>query len=172
LEFCIPPYPVNITKMHTIINDAVFLKKGFQISTDKSLLDLNLIYNYLDKESYWAQGIPLERVEKAIENSFCFGIYSGSEQAGFARVITDKATFAYLCDVFVLSKYRRLGLSKWLIQTIVQHPELQGLRRWSLATADAHGLYRQFGFTELSKPHVWMEIHSPYRTIKKEGDEQ
>lgn len=158
--------------MHTIINDEVFLKKGFHISTDKDLLDLDLIYNYLDKESYWAKGIPRECVDRAIENSLCFGIYSGQEQAGFARVITDKATFAYLCDVFVSTKYRRLGLSKWLIQTIVRYPELQGLRRWSLATADAHGLYRQFGFMELSRPNVWMEIHSPYRTVKKEGDEK
>ena len=156
--------------MYTVINDEAFEKQGFQISTDKKLLDRELIYNYLDKESYWAQGIPRERVEISIENSLCFGIFHGQEQAGFARVITDKATFAYLCDVFVLTKYRHLGLSKWLIQTIVQHPELQGLRRWSLATADAHGLYKQFGFTKLSKPEAWMEIHHPYRPAKKEGD--
>lgn len=158
--------------MHTIINDAAFVKNGFQITTDNNLLDFELIYNYLDKESYWAKGIPRERVEKAINNSMCFGIYKDGKQAGFARAITDSATFAYICDVFVLPEYRRLGLSKWLIQTIVEHPELQGLRRWSLATADAHGLYKQFGFTELSKPAVWMEIHNPYRPVKKEGDEK
>ena len=89
--------------------------------------------------------------------------------AGFARVVTDKATFAYICDVFVLEDHRRLGLSKWLMQTIMQHPELQGLRRWSLATADAHGLYAQFGFTPLSKPEKWMEIFTPYQ--KQDTDE-
>lgn len=151
--------------MHTIINDEAFLKKGFEISTDKSLLDFDLIYNYLDKDSYWAKNIPVETLKNAIAGSLCFGIYHSGEQVGFARVITDGATFAYLCDVFVLPAYRRNGLSKWLIQTIVKHPGLQGLRRWSLATADAHGLYSQFGFSELSKPGNWMEIHAPYKPL-------
>jgi GNAT superfamily N-acetyltransferase len=152
--------------MRVIMNDEVFLKKGFHISTDKSLLDFDVIYNYLDKESYWAQGIPVEALKKAIDSSVCFGIYHGNEQAGFARVVTDKATFAYICDVFVLADHRRLGLSKWLIQTIIKHPELQGLRRWSLATADAQGLYTQFGFRQISKPEMWMEIFTPYQSLK------
>jgi len=151
--------------MHTIINDEAFLKKGFKISTDKNLLDFKLIYNYLDKESYWAQGIQTETLKNAIASSLCFGVYDYNKQVGFARVITDNATFAYICDVFVMTDYRRLGLSKWLIQTIVNYPGLQGLRRWSLATADAHGLYRQFGFNELSKPQNWMEIYTPYKAL-------
>lgn len=149
--------------MHVIMNDKAFLKKGFIISTDKALLDFDLIFHYLDQESYWAKGIPPEKVKKSIEGSMCFGVYHHKKQIGFARVISDNATFAYLCDVFVSSEYRKQGLSKWLIQTIVNHPDLQGLRRWSLATADAHGLYKQFGFTELSKPANWMEIYTPYQ---------
>lgn len=144
------------------MNDKSFLAKGYTISTDKSLIDFDAVYNYLDKESYWSKDIPAERLKRAIENSLCFGIYKGGKQAGFARVVTDKATFAYICDVFVLADHRRLGLSKWLMQTIVQHQDLQGLRRWSLATADAHKLYSQFGFTPISKPEGWMEIFTPY----------
>jgi len=148
--------------MKTIINENALLEKGFIISTDKSLIDFDTVYYYLDKESYWAKGIPAERLKKAIDNSICFGIYKENKQAAFARVVTDMASFAYICDVFVLSAYRRQGLSKWLIQAIKQHPELQGLRRWSLATLDAHELYAQFGFTPLSKPANWMEIFTPY----------
>ena len=145
------------------MNDNAFLNQGFHISTDKSLLDIDMIYNYLDKESYWAQGIPPEKIKKAIDGSLCFGVYLNKQQVGFARIVTDKATFAYLCDVFVLPHFRRKGLSKWMVQTIVQHPDLQGLRRWSLATADAHGLYNQFGFKQLAKPDNWMEIFTPYQ---------
>jgi len=145
------------------MNDDFFLKQGFTISTDKTLLDFEAIYKYLNQDSYWAKGIPAERLKRAIENSMCFGLYKQNVQAGFTRVVTDKATFAYLCDVFILPGYRGLGLSKWLMQTIVEHPELQGLRRWSLATADAHGLYSQFGFTEISRPDRWMEKFKPYQ---------
>lgn len=145
------------------MNDSAFVKKGFHISTDKSLLDFEMIFKYLDKESYWAGGVPENTLRRAIENSLCFGIYFRNEQAGFARVITDKATFAYICDVFVLTEYRRIGLSKWLVQTILKHNDLQGLRRWSLATADAQGLYTQFGFKQINKPERWMEIFTPYR---------
>lgn len=148
--------------MKTFMNDAVFLKKGFTISNDKDLLDIDTIYQYLDQRSYWGKGIPLDRLKKAIANSLCFGIYHNDKQVGFARVISDMATFAYICDVFVLEDYRGHGLSKWLMQTIKTHPDLQGLRRWSLATADAHGLYKQFGFTPISKPDNWMEIFTPY----------
>lgn len=156
--------------MKAIMNDDVFLKKGFSISTDKSLIDFETIYHYLENESYWAKGLPAGVLKKAIENSICFGIYQQGKQAGFARVVTDRATFAYICDVFTLPDYRRLGLSKWLIQTIKQYPELQGLRRWSLATADAHGLYEQFGFTIISKPERWMEIFTPYKLQDQGGE--
>jgi len=153
--------------MKVIMNDEAFLKKGFDISTDVSRIDFATVYNYLAHESYWAKGIPETKQRRAIENSLCFGIYKGNEQVGFARVITDKATFAYLCDVFVLPSFRGLGLSKWLVQTIKQHPDLQGVRRWSLATADAHGLYGQFGFSPISKPDVWMEIFTSYESMKE-----
>jgi GNAT superfamily N-acetyltransferase len=149
--------------MKVFVNDKVFLEKGFHISTDKNLLDLNMIHTYLDQESYWAQGIPVDKLKQAIENSICFGVYQLKTQIGFARVTTDKATFAYIADVFILPDFRGKGLSKWLMQTIVNYPDLQGLRRWSLATADAHGLYKQFGFTEITRPERWMEIFTPYK---------
>ena len=144
------------------MNDSPFIKKGYQISLDKNKLNFEVIYHYLSEDSYWAKGITVERLKKAIENSVCFGVYHNHEQAGFARVVTDSATFAYICDVLILPQFRGNGLSKWLIQTIVNHHEFQGLRRWSLATADAHGLYQQFGFTTISKPDRWMEIFTPY----------
>jgi N-acetylglutamate synthase-like GNAT family acetyltransferase len=122
-------------------------KDNYNISTDPSLLDTDVICNYLSGESYWAKNIPRDVVEKSIANSLCFGIYNNNKQIGFARLVTDKATFAYLADVFILSEYRGTGLSKWLIQVIHAHPELQGLRRWVLGTRDAHGLYEQFGWT-------------------------
>lgn len=146
------------------MNAETLMQKGFSISNDKTLLDIDTIHHYLAHESYWGKGMPLEKLRKAINGSLCFGIYSNGKQAGFARVISDMATFAYICDVFILDEYRGQGLSKWLMETIMAHPNLQGLRRWSLATADAHGLYQQFGFTPVSKPHIWMEIYSPYIT--------
>jgi GNAT superfamily N-acetyltransferase len=152
------------------MNAEAFLKSGYQISTDKNLLDVDAIYKYLNEESYWAKGIAFERLRKAVDNSLCFGVYKHGEQAGFARVVTDEATFAYLCDVFILPAHRRNGLSKWLMQTIMEYPGLQGLRRWSLATADAHGLYAQFGFTQITRPDLWMEVFTPYQSLKKEGD--
>ncbi len=155
--------------MHVTMNDDAFLKKGFMISTDQSLLDFEMIYKYLSEDSYWAQGIPAGTLKRAIENSICFGVYKQNTQVGLARVVSDKATFAYICDVFILPGHRGIGLSKWLIQTIVGHPGLQGLRRWSLATADAQGLYSQFGFTPISRPERWMEKFKPYQPLKKEG---
>ena len=148
--------------MPVFMNDAAFMKKGFHISTDKMLLNFDVIYHYLANDSYWAKGMPREKLKIAIDNSLCFGIYKNGEQAGFARVVTDKATFAYICDVFVLPLYRRVGLSKWLVQTILVFPELEGLRRWSLATLDAQGLYSQFGFTQITNPERWMQIYTPY----------
>jgi GNAT superfamily N-acetyltransferase len=156
--------------MRTYINDEVFLKMGFTISTDKNLLNFEVIYKYLNEGSYWAQGIPVEKLRKAVENSMCFGVYKQNVQAGFARVVTDKATFAYICDLFILPAYRGAGLSKWLVQSIINHPELTGLRRWSLATADAHGLYSQFGFKQVTRPERWMEIFRPYQQVNKEED--
>ena len=157
--------------MKTIMNDDAFAQKGFILSTDKSLIDFEVVHHYLDKESYWAKGIPAERLKRAMENSMCFGIYQHNKLAAFARVVTDKATFAYICDVFILPGYRRLGLSKWLMQSIKEHPELQGLRRWSLATLDAHALYAQFGFTPLQRTENWMEIFTPYEK-RDQGEEQ
>ncbi|MCO5935045.1 GNAT family N-acetyltransferase [Mucilaginibacter sp. RB4R14] len=148
--------------MPVFMNDEAFIKKGYQISTDKTLLDFDAIFNYLEGQSYWAKGMPPEKFKKAITHSLCFGIYRNGIQAGFARVVTDMATFGYLCDVFVLPAYQGVGLSKWLMQTIMAHPDLQGLRRWSLATLDAHGLYKQFGFTPITNTERWMQILTPY----------
>lgn len=133
-------------------------KEDFSISTDKTKLNIGIIYNYLCKESYWAKNIPMKTVKKSIKGSCCFGVYHKSEQVGFARVVTDHATFGYIADVFILDEYRGKGLSKWLMETIMNHPELQGLRRWMLATRDAHGLYAQFGFLPLDKPERIMGL--------------
>lgn len=126
----------------------------FLISTDKSKLDLNVIHDFLAGESYWAAGIPRETVARSIENSLCFGVYDNANQIGFARVITDFATFAYVADVFILEPYRERGLGKELMATIMTHPQLQGLRRWSLGTRDAQGLYAQFGFKPVLNTHA------------------
>jgi GNAT superfamily N-acetyltransferase len=132
----------------------------FEISTDPRKIDLALVHNFLTN-CYWAKGVPVTTVERSIQNSLCFGIYDCGRQVGFARVISDRATFAYLADVFVIDAYRGKGLSKWLMACITGHPDLQGLRRWMLATANAHGLYDQFGFRSLKAPEKWMEIHDP-----------
>ena len=137
---------------------------GFTLSTDPALLDIPSIHHFLSEEAYWCQGIPLPVVEKAINHSLCFGINHDIQprlQVGFARVITDYATYAYICDVFISKEYRGLGLGKWLVSCIRAHPQLQGLRRWSLATRDAHNLYAQFGFQPLSNPERWMQITDP-----------
>jgi len=129
----------------------------FTISTEKSKLQIDMIYKFMSEESYWAQTRTREQMRRAVENSLCFGVYEGDKQIGFARVISDFATFAYIGDVFILPEYRGRGLSKWLMETIVEYPDLQGLRRWLLATKDAHGLYSQFGFNALRLPERWME---------------
>ena len=134
-------------------------RDGFVISTDKRRIDLNVVHGFLT-HSYWAAGISREVVARSIENSLCFGIYREEQQVGFARVISDYATFAYLADVFVLEAFRGKGLSKFLMQCILEHPSLQGLRRWVLGTRDAHGLYAQFGFRPLQSPEIFMEIHN------------
>ena len=135
-------------------------RDNFLISTDPSKIDLDAVHAYLVR-SYWAEGIPRQIVERSIKGSLCFGMYEGVKQIGFARVITDRATFAYIGDVYILEEYRGKGLSKWLMSCIKAHPDLQSLRRWALATRDAHGLYRQFGFTDLKAPEKWMEITNP-----------
>jgi GNAT superfamily N-acetyltransferase len=137
------------------------IKDNYNISTDKEKLDIAFIHNYLSCSSYWAEKIPVDTVIKAIEGSLCFGLYDGNKQIGFARMVTDKATFAYLADVFIDENYRGQGFSKWLMEVIISHPGLQGLRRILLATRDASGLYSQFGFTPLNNPERWMQIHNP-----------
>lgn len=129
----------------------------FQISTDKDRLQIDVIHEFLSRESYWARERLIDQTRTAIANSICFGLFYLDRQIGFARVISDKATFAYIGDVFVIDEFRGRGLSKWLMETIIGHPELQGLRRWVLATRDAHGLYGQFGFADLEYPDRWME---------------
>lgn len=135
-------------------------RDNFTISTDPARLDIDAICDFLTR-SYWANGRPRERTERALKNSLVFGIYDGDTQVGVARVVTDYSIFAYLCDVFIHEDYRAHGLGKWLMQTIHAHPDLQGLRRWTLVTSDAHGLYRQFGWKPLAKPDSWMEILVP-----------
>ncbi len=132
----------------------------YTITTEKRQLDLNAIHAFLS-QTYWSPGVPKAVVERAIENSLAFGVFKGSEQVGFARVVTDKATFAYLADVYVLEAHRGNGLSKRLLEEIQAHEELQGLRRFLLATKDAHGLYAQFGFKELANPSLMMERWNP-----------
>jgi len=135
-------------------------KEGFSISTDRGRLDREVIHEFL-RNSYWAKEIPRDVVDRSIENALCFGLYAGSKQIGFARVITDYATFAYLSDVFLLESHRGRGLATWLMETILAHPDLQGLRRWMLATNDAHGLYRKVGFRDLAHPERFMELVFP-----------
>jgi GNAT superfamily N-acetyltransferase len=133
-----------------------FASEGFSISTDKSKLDLEMISNFL-ASAYWASNRSTDTILKSLEHSLCFGLYHFEEQIGMARVITDHATFAYLCDVFVLEDYRGQGLGKFLVQTVLEYPEFTTLRRFMLATKDAHGLYQQFGFDNLVYPDRWME---------------
>jgi N-acetylglutamate synthase-like GNAT family acetyltransferase/predicted metal-dependent hydrolase len=135
----------------------------YEISTDSTRLDLNVVHGFLS-QSYWAKNIPRELVERSIRHSLCFGIFHDGKQVGFARVISDFVTFAYLADVFVLPEHRGKGVSKQLMETILEHRDLQGLRRFLLATLDAHGLYAQFGFEPLDHPERYMSIHrtNPY----------
>lgn len=134
---------------------------GYRVSSDRNEMDVDVIHSYIST-SYWAAGIPKETVKKALENSLCFGVFSpDGNQVGFARMITDQATFAYLADVFIDEEHRGQGLSKWLMQHVHDHPSLQGLRRILLATRDAHGLYQQFGYTALSSPETFMQKWQP-----------
>ena len=141
-------------------------RDSYTISTDRERLDLNVIHDFLT-QSYWAAGVPVEVVKRSIENSLPFGLYDNDRQIGFARVITDYATFAYLADVFILEDARGAGLGKWLVSVIASHPELRGLRRWMLATRDAHNLYRTVGFESLKQPDRWMEKHDTDVYVKR-----
>lgn len=132
----------------------------YEISTDRSRLDIALIHDFL-RSSYWARGIPRAVVEKSLQNSLCFGAFLEAQQVGLARVITDFAAIAYVADVFVVPEHRGRGVAKMLVRAILAHPELQGLRRFLLATQDAHGLYAQFGFQPLAHPEHFMTIHKP-----------
>lgn len=135
-------------------------KDGYTITTDTSKVDIPYVHGFLSN-SYWAAGIPVETVKRSVDGSLCFCLLKNEQQIGFARVITDKATFGYLADVFIDENYRGQGLSKWLVDVILHHPDLQGLRRMMLATRDAHDLYRKFGFSSLTFTDRWMNIHNP-----------
>ena len=134
---------------------------GYEISTDKVRLDVKVVFRFLSEESYWSRGIPRDVVERSIENSLCFGVYCGDAQVGFARIVTDRATFALVADVFILEAHRGQGLSTWLMHEVMAHPDLQGLRRFLLLTSDAHSLYAKFGFTELGNARRFMEVLDP-----------
>lgn len=145
------------------LNDRVleWEKDGYLLSTDKLKIQLQVVHSYLSNESYWAGGIPAETVKRSIDNSLCFGIYIEKDLVGFARIISDFTTFAYLADVFVIPTHRGKGLSKWLLKIIMEYPDLQGLRRFLLTTMDAHELYRQYGFTEYPQPERMMTRNVP-----------
>jgi GNAT superfamily N-acetyltransferase len=133
----------------------------YTISTDNERLEIQTIHNFLSNDSYWAQGRSVETVQCSLDNSFNFGLYKKDKQIGFARVVTDYATFAWIADVFVLPEHRGQGLSKWLMEVVLGHPQLQGFRRWVLATKDAHSLYERFGFIPLHRSERWMERPDP-----------
>ncbi len=142
-------------------------RDSFCITTDPEMLDVDAVHRYLTR-SYWAEGIPREIVARSLNGSLCFSLLDGGRQIGLARVITDRATFAYLCDVYVLEDYRQQGLGYWLIQTVCAHPDLQNLRRFSLVTRDAHGLYDKFGFRPVRNPGGHMELlrPEPYKSTR------
>jgi GNAT superfamily N-acetyltransferase len=141
-------------------------RDDYVVSDERSRLDRVCVRRFIADESYWAAGIPQSVMDKAIDNSLCFGVYRGEAQVGFARVVTDRATFGYICDVFVDAAHRGAGLGKWLVSCVLSHPDLQGLRRLSLMTRDAHELYTPHGFRPMADPGRYLEIHRPnvYRT--------
>jgi hypothetical protein len=146
-------------------------RDGYIISTDKDRLDVELIHDYLSRQSYWAEGRLLETVQSSIDHSLCFGLYEGSNQVGFARVVTDCATFGWLCDVFIVNSHKGRGLGKWLIEQVTSHSDVSDLRIFVLATRDAHELYRRYGgFENLSMPEKWMIKHQEER--QKSPDKQ
>jgi len=136
------------------------MNSTYRITTDKEQMDFDVIHSFISN-SYWAKNIPRKTLQKAIQHSLCFAVLKGQQQVGFARLVTDTATYAYLADVFILEAHRELGLSKLLMDEIIVHPDLRGLRRMVLATRDAHGLYQKYGFTALANPNIFMEVWSP-----------
>jgi len=142
-----------------MLNSFEVKRDTFTISTDPSRLDLDAICGFLAR-AYWASDRPRDRIERSLANSLVFGLYDGTKQIGLARVVTDYATFAWLCDVFIDEAYRGRDLGKWLVDSVLSHPDLQGLRRWLLATRDAQGLYSQFGFEPLKNPERWMQKYN------------
>jgi GNAT superfamily N-acetyltransferase len=135
-------------------------RDGYTISTDQARLDVDAVHAFLS-QSYWATNVPRDVVERSLRNALCFGLYRDEAQIGLVRVVTDYATIAYVGDVYVLPEHRGRGLSKWMMECVLAHPELQHLRRWILITRDAHGLYRQFGFRDLKRPEGFLELHDP-----------
>lgn len=148
------------------MSDMIRIRRDYRFSLDPKEMDVDAIHAFL-RRSYWAEGIPRELVAKAIQGSMCFGLFHGGAQIAFARVISDRATFAYLCDVYVLEEHRGRGLATWLIEEVVRHPDLQGLRRFVLVTRDAHRLYSRFGFVPLARPEGFMEINHPGMYLQK-----
>jgi GNAT superfamily N-acetyltransferase len=136
-------------------------RDGMRLSTDPAEIDVDAVHRFIAEDSYWAPGVPRAVVQRSIEHSLCFAVYDAGAQVAFARVVSDRATFAYLADVFVLPGHRGRGIGKWMMEAIAAHPELQGLRRWMLMTADAHGLYAQYGYTPLKRPERAMERLDP-----------
>ncbi len=154
----------NREEWHNLICNKMIVdtkKEGFLISTDKAKIDVTAVHHFLSTLSYWSQNIPFDIVNKSIENSLCFGVFEENKQIGFARIITDYATFAYLCDVYILPEYRGKGLSKWLMEVIMNTAELKVLRSWLLATTSAHELYKKFGWDNVKNPERLMEIKTP-----------
>jgi GNAT superfamily N-acetyltransferase len=147
-------------------------KENFTISDEKEKLNAEYIHDYLSNRSYWAENIPIETVKRSIDGSVCFGMFENEKQIGFARVVTDKATFGYLADVFIDENYRGRNLSKWLMEIIMTYPELQGLRRWMLGTRDAHSLYEKFGFEALEDPNRVMHKYNPDVYKKRVGSRE
>jgi GNAT superfamily N-acetyltransferase len=136
-------------------------KDDFIITTDKSKMDVAFIHRFLSTQSYWSPDIPFEKVNAAVDNSLNFGLFHHEKQIGYARVVSDYCLIAYLGDVFVIPDYRGKGLSKWMMEKIIAHPDLQNLRRWILLTRDAHELYKKYGWKTIAAPERWMEIHNP-----------
>jgi len=142
-------------------SEELWQRDGYTISTERARLDLALIHDFICNHSYWGRGRAREVVERSIENSMPFGVYHGNHQVGFARIVTDYATFAWVADVFIVPEHRGRGLGTWLMEIIIAHPQLQGFRRWVLSTKDAHSLYERFGFIKLHRPERWMERRDP-----------
>lgn len=136
---------------------------SYRVATELVDRDRDRVYRFLSEDAYWSQGLPRDVFDRAVDNSLSFAAYDGDELVGYARVVTDRSTYAWLCDVFVLPAHRSRGVSKLLMTTVMAHPELQGLRNFVLATRDAHGLYAKYGFTPLQQPERWMAIRKPYR---------